>query len=776
MDNNLSNLFQHYTIQNNINKYLDNDKSIYLTSKSMYQYLNNEDIYKNNIKHLINTVFLCDKDNTFDKTSDKISDKTSDKISDKIIKMNKSLYKFLLLLNSKHLFLISKLIKRLDTSYPDFNMKPIFVKFIKLFSPFIKDIQNHDIPYIVDLYLLVFKSKKDNNNRTLLKYIKLDILDKNSEKNNDENSEKIFEKDKIIKAAIYANPNNLKYLDNHDLPYIEELYKYAIDNCPESFRYMKNHQVSNIDYLYDIASKKCGGDILKYFQRFDLYNIQTYIKHCFKYKNVCRRNSIKYLENPEPYLPMIISHCWSDLQYLPDKYHYHSITRQLYDIAIKKCLFSVAYIKNFNLFSDNITDTISDKITIKKTDINKIITKAITKYPNIVYFIQDKITHLPNLHDLYKIYIKDDVGNLEYINKSYHLINDLYLFAINIDPYTLKYIPDHSIIQNIESVYIKAVQTRSTYLVYIKNHNVSNIQQIYKCAIYSNPISLAYIKNHNVDCIEQLYTHAVSRNGLLLRFITNYNLPNIRSILTLALQNNGLALKYLKNHSLPYISDLYITAINSTPKAFEYIKNHSLPNIIDIYNLALSLPYTYTKQDAYLTSEDYFIFDDKRDTKYIKFNFPESILSEYLSDLYLKAVKINGLNLQYITNHDINNIYNIYFEAISNNPNSIQYIKNHFCENIGEIYKIAILKDYKLLKYIENHFVNEMEFIYLHCFKKDISLIQYFNNYNLYFIFNKLIPSLGYNKSTNEKTKNKSTNNKSTNNKSTKKSSQQYIY
>lgn len=742
MDTNITTLFQHYTIENNLNKYLDNNKSIYLTCKDMYNNLDKIEIYKNNIKHLINTVFSN-------------LDNKSDIDTNKITIMNKSLYKFLLLLNSKHLNLISKLIKRLDTSYPNFNMKPIFLKYIKLYPPFIKDIQNHDLDYINDLYLLVFKSKKVNRNKCLLKFINLDHI------TGDKHEDITEIKNKIIKAAIYANPNNLKYLDNHDLPYIEELYKYAIDDCPNSFIYMKNHQVSNIDYLYDIASKECGGDILKYFKRFDLKNIQTYIKHCFKYKNVLRLNSIRYLENPEPYLPLIISHCWSALEDLPDKYHYHSITRQLYDIAIKKCLFSVAYIKNFNIFSDNVTDKVSDtkkNTKNKKLDINKIITKAITKHPNIIYFIQDKITHLPNLHDLYKIYIKKDVSNLEYINKSYPLINDLYLFAINIDPYSLKYIPDHSIIENLESVYIKAVQTQSTYLVYIKNHNVSNIQQIYKCAIYSDPISLAYIKNHNVDCIEQLYTHAVTRNGLLLRFITNYNLPNIRSILTFALQNNGLALKYLKNHSLPYISDLYITAINSTPKAFEYIKNHSLPKIIDIYNLALSLPYTYIHQNSYLTCEDYFTFDDKRDTKYIKFNFHESILSKnVISDLYLKAVKINGLNLQYITNHDIDNIYNIYFEAISNNPNSIQYIKNHFCQNIGEIYKIAILKDYKLLKYIQNHSVDEMEFIYSHCFKNDISLIQYFNNYNLYYIFNKIIPTLSYNKSTKNISKNKST-------------------
>lgn len=743
MDTNITTIFKHYTIQNNINKYLDNDKSIYLTCKDMYNNLDKIEIYKNNIKHLINTVFNCD----------------TDKTSDKIIKMNKSLYKFLLLLNSKHLNLISKLIKRLDTSYPNFNMKPIFLKYIKLYPPFIKDIQNHDVSYINDLYLLVFKSKKNNRNKCLLKFINLNFSDINSDKN--------FNKDKIIKAAIYANPNNLKYLDNHDLPYIEELYKYAIDDCPNSFIYMKNHQVSNIDYLYDIASKKCYY-ALKSFTRFDLENINTYIKNCFKYKNVIHPRAILDLKNPEPYLSMIISHCPPALEYLPDKYHYHSITRQLYDIAIKKCLFSVAHIKNFNIFSDKISDT-KKNIKNKKLDINKIITKAITKHPNIVYFIQDKITHLPNLHDLYKIYIKKDVSNLEYINISYPLINDLYLFAINIDPYSLKYIPNHSIIENLESVYIKAVQTQSTYLVYIKNHNVSNIQQIYKCAIYSNPISLAYIKNHNVDCIEQLYTHAVSRNGLLLRFIVNYNLPNIRSILTFALQNNGLALKYLKNHSLPYISDLYMTAINSTPKAFEYIKNYSLPNINDICYLALSLPYTYIHQYSYLTCEDYFTFDDKRDTKYIKFNFPESILSKnVISDLYLKAVKINGLNLQYITNHDIDNIYNIYFEAISNNPNSIQYVKNHLCQNIGEIYKIAILKDYKLLKYIQNHSVDEMEFIYSHCFKIDISLIQYFNNYNLYYIFNKIIPTLSCNKSTKKILKNKSTKKI--------KSNQQYIY
>lgn len=293
-------------------------------------------------------------------------------------------------------------------------------------------------------------------------------------------------------------------------------------------------------------------------------------------------------------------------------------------------------------------------------------------------YVKD-ISNINDYKEICKIAIKQNAKAIKYINRDLLAddIYDLYILALAVNKQNgcstdvIKYLKDIRLLTTFKNLSVEAVKQNATALRHI---------------IYLDVDVPFVLDNHKilVKNLEEICLAAVQHNGLAMQFITTINLPYCRTarilkilakntipiniydeeICLCAVQQNGLSLQFMRDQN----EKICTAAVKNNNKAFKYVyKQFRTPQllfeVIQNYTKAIK----YIKQNIDICEKALEI--DPLTLKYV------NIVNE---NLYLKAVKKNGLALQYIKFENQNE--NIVKKAFKQNKLAIKYMDPKFFE------------------------------------------------------------------------------------------------
>lgn len=699
------NLFNIDIIRDNITSHLRyDDMGIYFTCKDIYNTLDKNNLQSKQVEYITR----CFKDK-----------------KNKILVMTPILYKVI--------EYMSKLKKEQD----DYIFSNLHILLNLTKSYFGYDIKSYILKIIFENDLLRKESLRDN---FILKY-KNDIytyLINNNEKNyiykilinNIDDFSCFFSnlksKEEEYLYLIKKDNSLISKLDDHSLSNIDQIYKEAFKQIHVNYyskyqglyhilcdlKYIKNHDLDCIGDIYMMAVK-CFGFNLKYIKRHDLPNISDIylesIKSIFQIKaSIKDINTYRFNRSTSKILKYIQNHNCSNIYEIYKlcldinpfnlkfiKRHDLPNIENLYEIAVSKHSNSIQYIKNhkcqniieiyktallnidkYDKFDCKWLKYFSFKCTFDVTLLSKI--------PSNIKFIQyNKFIPKNVKMDIIKIFIKKNIKTLKYLDQRYIDLEEILDFAFPICDNIIGYVKfngKNNFNKNIENLYMKSIVRDISTLALFKTNKISNFNDI--CLYIRSELDNIYQQyciNGGDDVLDLYDRYEFLSDKRFCDKIIKYNIYDIDKIYDIVIQYDARILKHIPE-THPKIYEYYFKAVRLS-EAIYYIKNHNIPIMNELYKLH------FQRNDRL----SYIVNHNVQD----------------IGEIYMKVLKKYSCQLEHIKNHNVKNIDDIYKYILDNNrkylSENICRIKNHNTPIIRKIYKNSILYDLFNIQYIKNY-------------------------------------------------------------------------
>lgn len=696
------NLFKIDIIKDKITSYLKyNDMGIYFTCKDIYNTLDKNNLQSKQVEYITR----CFKDK-----------------KNKILVMTPILYKVIQYMSKlkkeEGYYIYSNLhiLINLSKSYFGYDIKSCIIKIIfendLLRTKSIRD--NFILKYKNDIYTYLI-------NRNMKSYIYKILINNINEfsyffdnlKSKEDEYLYIIKKDKSL----------ISRLENHSLSNIDKIYKEVFSYTNEvdfskfqglydnlcDLKYIKNHDLDCICDIYMMAVK-CNGFNIKYIKRHELVNISDIYLESLKsiskiqlesnnlnvyHFNESTSKILKYIKNhncPKIYeiykLSLIINP--RNLEFV--KRHDLPNIESLYMIAISKYPNSIQYIKNHNC--KNIKELYRISLLNIKDRYDPFNCKWFKHFsfqctfdvqllliiPSNVKFIQyNNCIPYKLKMDIIKIFIKKNIKTLKYLDKQYVDLEELFEFAFPIYNNIIGYVKFNG--KDIENLYMKSIQRDISTLALFKTDKISNFKDI--CLFIRSELDRIYEEyciNENNDPLELYDRYEFISDKRFCDKIIKYNIYDINKIYDIVIQFDSRILRHIPE-THPKLYELYFKAVHLS-EAIYYIKNHNIPIMNELYKL-------------------YFQKHDKCLSVIINHNVRD------IGEIYMKGIKRFLHQFENIKNHNVKNIDDIYKYFLDNDKrylyDNLFRIKNHSIPIIRDIYKSSILYDLFNIKYIKNY-------------------------------------------------------------------------
>lgn len=704
------NLFKIDIIKDKITSYLRyDDMGIYFTCKDIYKTLDKDELQSKQLEYITR----CFKDK-----------------STKILVMTPILYKVIQYMSKlkkeEGYYIYSNLhiITNLSKSYFGYDIKSYIIKIILsridlLRTKSIRD--NFILKYKKDIYTYLtnnnmksyiykilinninefsyffdnLKSKEDE----YLYIIKKDKslisrLDNHNLSNIDKIYKEVFsyinEVDFSKFQGLYDNLCDLKYIQNHDLDCIGDIYMMAVKYNGFNIKYIKRHDFANISDIY-LESLKSISKI-----QIESNNLNVY------HFNESTRSILKYIQNhncPKIYeiykLSLIINP--RNLEFV--KRHDLPNIESLYMIAISKYPNSIQYIKNHNC--KNIKElyriallNIKDRYDPFNCKWFKHFSFQCTFDVHLLLIISSNVKFIQYNNcipyklkiDIIKIFIKKNIKTLKYLDERYVDLEELYEYAFPIHDTMISYVKfycNNNYYQKyIENLYMKSIVRDISTLALFKTDKISNFKDI--CLFIRSELDRIYEEyciNGNNDPLELYDRYEFISDKRFCDKIIKYEIYDINKIYDIVIQFDSRILRHIPE-THPRLYEYYMIGVSLSPHALQNIRNHNIPIINELYKL------DFQKHDRYLSV-------------IINHDVPS------IGEIYMKAMKFFIHQFNKIKNHNVDNINDIYKYILDTDLKYISEnlfrIKNHSVPIIKNIYKSSILFDLFNIKYIKNY-------------------------------------------------------------------------